>query len=295
MRPGVGSTSREPPAGTRCECCTTEDPPIGSAHIDTARGHPERCLRHRCGALPWTIGTAARTGDLGSLASSPSAPETRERRWCVSTSLQEGATIHRLAISLSERYAGPTAWGMSASQPKKHTLWIRDSRNPGLYISADERFTAELRPPGFYPELGCKLRPYAIRSLGSVHIIGTATTLADAARLYGVAGAAMTFYRPDLECIVFAAATGWSGVPRRTHSTVPLGKSRLGSSMIRSPPTASNRHSPTRAASSGNFCARGGRSSGRPTSICSGMLPALDRHLHDPKQARSSIEGSRTA
>lgn len=76
---------------------------------------------------------------------------------------------------------------MPRSQSQRHTLWIRGSENPGFYISADERFTAELRPPGFYPELECKLqRHYAIRSLGSVQIIGTATTLAEAARIYGV-------------------------------------------------------------------------------------------------------------
>jgi hypothetical protein len=76
---------------------------------------------------------------------------------------------------------------MSNRQPQKHTVWIRESGRPGFYISADERFTAELRPPGFYPEFECKLqRHYAIRLLGSVQIIGTATTLADAARLYGV-------------------------------------------------------------------------------------------------------------
>jgi len=80
-----------------------------------------------------------------------------------------------------------TAWGMSNKQSHIRGSWIRESGNFGFYISADERFTAELRPPGFYPEFGCKLqRHYAIRSFGSVQIIGTATTLADAARLYGV-------------------------------------------------------------------------------------------------------------
>lgn len=76
---------------------------------------------------------------------------------------------------------------MSKSQPRQNALWISESGSPGFYISADERFTAELRPPGFYPELECKLqRHYAIRLLGSAQIIGTATTLAEAARLYGV-------------------------------------------------------------------------------------------------------------
>jgi hypothetical protein len=76
---------------------------------------------------------------------------------------------------------------MSISRSQQHTLWIRESGSPGFYISADERFTAELRPPGFYPEFECKLqRHYAIRFLGSHQIIGTATTLADAARRYGV-------------------------------------------------------------------------------------------------------------
>lgn len=76
---------------------------------------------------------------------------------------------------------------MSTSQSHQHSLWIRDSGSPGFYISGDERFTAELRPPGFYPEFECRLRRhYAIRALGSAQIIGTATTLAEAARLYGV-------------------------------------------------------------------------------------------------------------
>lgn len=76
---------------------------------------------------------------------------------------------------------------MSNSQSHERTLWIRDAGCPGLYISADGRFTAELRPPGFYADLNCKLRRhYAIRSLGSAQIIGTATTLADAAWRYGV-------------------------------------------------------------------------------------------------------------
>lgn len=76
---------------------------------------------------------------------------------------------------------------MSNSQSQKPTLWIREAGRPGFYISADERFTAELRPAGFYPEFDCKLqRHYAIRSLGSVQVIGTATTLVEASRLYGV-------------------------------------------------------------------------------------------------------------
>ncbi|WP_377639258.1 hypothetical protein [Oryzobacter terrae] len=76
---------------------------------------------------------------------------------------------------------------MSKNQSPKHALWISESGSPGFYISADGRFTAELRPPRFYPELECKLqRHYAIRLLGSAQIIGTATTLAEAARLYGV-------------------------------------------------------------------------------------------------------------
>ena len=76
---------------------------------------------------------------------------------------------------------------MSNSQSQRSTLWIRGAGSPRFYISADNRFTAELRPPGFYPEFECKLqRHYAIRSLGSGEIIGTATTLADAARRYGV-------------------------------------------------------------------------------------------------------------
>jgi hypothetical protein len=83
--------------------------------------------------------------------------------------------------------ADRTIWGMSKNLSRKRTPWIREPRSPGLYISADERFTAELRPPGFYPEFGCRLRRhYAIRLIGSVQIIGTATTLAEAARLYGV-------------------------------------------------------------------------------------------------------------
>lgn len=80
-----------------------------------------------------------------------------------------------------------TAWDMPNQPSQRHALWIRVSGSRGFYISADERFTAELRPPGFYSDLECKLqRHYAIRLLGSVQIIGTATTLADAARLYGV-------------------------------------------------------------------------------------------------------------
>ena len=76
---------------------------------------------------------------------------------------------------------------MPKTRPQRHALWISGSGSPGFYISADGRFTAELRPPGFYRELECKLqRHYAIRLLGSAQIIGTATTLAEAARLYGV-------------------------------------------------------------------------------------------------------------
>jgi len=76
---------------------------------------------------------------------------------------------------------------MSNSQSHKRALWIREPGRPGRYVSADGRFTAELRPPGFYADLNSKLRRhYVIRALGSVQIIGTATTLADAAWRYGV-------------------------------------------------------------------------------------------------------------
>jgi hypothetical protein len=78
---------------------------------------------------------------------------------------------------------------MANSQSHERSLWIRQPGRPGRYISADGRFTAELRPPGFYADLNSKLqRHYAIRAVGSVQIIGTATTLADAARRYGVRG-----------------------------------------------------------------------------------------------------------
>ena len=76
---------------------------------------------------------------------------------------------------------------MPSRQPSGRAHWVRASEGPGFYVSADERFTAELRAPGFYPDLECKLqRHYAIRLLGTMQIIGTATTLAEAARLYGV-------------------------------------------------------------------------------------------------------------
>jgi hypothetical protein len=53
----------------------------------------------------------------------------------------------------------------------------------GHYISDDGRYTAELRPAGYYAEFGCKLtRHYAIRARGGSQIIGTARTLKEAGR-----------------------------------------------------------------------------------------------------------------
>jgi hypothetical protein len=62
--------------------------------------------------------------------------------------------------------------------------WYK-SMSPGSYISDDGRFTAELRPAGYYADVGCNLtRHYVIRHKGSSTIIGTARTLAEAARMY---------------------------------------------------------------------------------------------------------------
>lgn len=56
----------------------------------------------------------------------------------------------------------------------------------GTYISENGKYTAELRPAGFYAEFGCKLtRHYAIRvRYGSRDIIGTARTLREAQEKY---------------------------------------------------------------------------------------------------------------
>lgn len=71
-----------------------------------------------------------------------------------------------------------------------HTKHWSPAMLPGSYISADGRYTAELRPAGYYAEFGCKLtRHYAIRNRGGSAIVGTAKTLAEAARVYGVKGA----------------------------------------------------------------------------------------------------------
>jgi hypothetical protein len=48
----------------------------------------------------------------------------------------------------------------------------------GWYISTDDRYSAELRPAGHYPEFGCKLtRHYALRLAGSDTIQATVPTL----------------------------------------------------------------------------------------------------------------------
>lgn len=60
--------------------------------------------------------------------------------------------------------------------------WHR-SHLAGSYVSADGRYTAELRPAGYSAEFDCKLaRHYAIRLAGSNAIVGTARTLAEAER-----------------------------------------------------------------------------------------------------------------
>lgn len=59
------------------------------------------------------------------------------------------------------------------------------SMTPGTYISADGRYTATLRPAGYYPEVGAKLtRHYAIRASGHEQIIDMPRTLKEAARRY---------------------------------------------------------------------------------------------------------------
>ena len=61
----------------------------------------------------------------------------------------------------------------------------RKSYIEGNYVSVDGRFKAELRPAGYYAEVGCKLtRHYAIRVIGTEQIIGTACTLAKATERY---------------------------------------------------------------------------------------------------------------
>ena len=56
---------------------------------------------------------------------------------------------------------------------------------PGCYISADGKYTAELRKAGFYADLNCRLaRHYVIRVRNSTNIIGTALTLSEAASTY---------------------------------------------------------------------------------------------------------------
>lgn len=56
---------------------------------------------------------------------------------------------------------------------------------PGHYISGCGLYTAELRPAGFYADLGGTMhRHYAIRARGYDAIQGTARTLADAAARY---------------------------------------------------------------------------------------------------------------
>lgn len=63
-------------------------------------------------------------------------------------------------------------------------IWLR-SLTPGGYVSSCRRYTAQLRPAGFYPEFGCKLtRHYAIRCTGDPIVIGTARTLAEARETY---------------------------------------------------------------------------------------------------------------
>lgn len=67
----------------------------------------------------------------------------------------------------------------------------RPSKVPGYYVSSDGGFTAELRRAGRYPDLGDAdqggvrmFRHYAIRYVSHPQIIGTATTLRDAAARY---------------------------------------------------------------------------------------------------------------
>lgn len=63
--------------------------------------------------------------------------------------------------------------------------WCYSARGTGWYVSWNQRLTAELRPAGYYAKFGCKLtRHYVIRNVGSDQIIGTARTLAEAARMY---------------------------------------------------------------------------------------------------------------
>ncbi len=63
--------------------------------------------------------------------------------------------------------------------------WCHSARGTGFYVSWNQRLTAELRPAGYYPELGCKLtRHYLIRNTGHDTVIGTARTLAEATRMY---------------------------------------------------------------------------------------------------------------
>lgn len=51
----------------------------------------------------------------------------------------------------------------------------------GCYISADGRFTAELRKAGHYADAGCKLvRHYAIRMRGESGIVALPRTLKEA-------------------------------------------------------------------------------------------------------------------
>ena len=68
-----------------------------------------------------------------------------------------------------------------------HTCMTKFQRTQtkGWYVSSDHRYTAELRPAGYYAEFACKLtRHYAIRVVGSDTIIGTARTLKEAERTY---------------------------------------------------------------------------------------------------------------
>ncbi|ASZ75041.1 hypothetical protein FDI69_gp144 [Rhodococcus phage Trina] len=56
---------------------------------------------------------------------------------------------------------------------------------PGCYISADGKYTAELRKAGFSADFNCRMaRHYVIRLRYQSTIIGTALTLSDAAREY---------------------------------------------------------------------------------------------------------------
>lgn len=73
---------------------------------------------------------------------------------------------------------------LSTMSDVRHGRWTR-SMIPGRYVSVDGRYTAELRPAGYYADFACKLtRHYAIRLRGSEQIIGTARTLAQAAGMY---------------------------------------------------------------------------------------------------------------